>query len=248
MGTHYSHRHVVRPHFSWDAQNSKTYVTDSTANDILGKTTIPVTGVTVSAAPSGKTGKTYTFNNGVNSFYASDYIRPVVTTSDEWGLNTTRGISSFVTFKNTSLLDAAALSYYRQTPFSYGNDGQLGSWNFERHYLSSNFLFRYHFDQEPIYGTTINIGTVDLNVVTQLGFTQSASELVVYKNGVPYSTLDVSAKTLTTPPTLIAGIGAQRGEIYGFIGEIYNATFWQSPISPTEVLNHYNDTINRFEI
>ena len=246
MGIHYSTNNINRPYFSWDAQNPKTYVDGTTVRNLLGKSTLPVTNVTVTDPPSSKTGKTYTFNNPNNTSTASDYIKLTPKDADEFRMDKSRGCSAFVTFKNTALMLEGTASHYRQCPFSYGQDSSLGQWCFERFYLNSSFIFRYKFDQNGTYGSTLNFGTVDLDTVNQLGFTQSSTTLAIYLNGVQVNSIDITASTLTSPTQKNVGIGAENGVVYGFIGEIYNATFWQTALSEEEVSDHYNNTYTRY--
>lgn len=232
------------PLFMWDAQNGGTHIDGSSSRDLLNKVNMIMSGVTVSDPPAGKSGKVYTFNNGTNSFNASNYIRDA---RDSDYHNNVSGASAFVLFKNSAILDSAAPTYYRQTPFSYGSDGSLGGWNFERFYQSGGFSLRYKYDQQGTFGATASFGTVPLDTVTHLGFTNDGSTLRLYKDGVQATSVNVSAFTLTNPATRTLGVGAQNGSIYGFIGEIYNAAYWNRGLSETEVTQLYNNVYERYK-
>ena len=208
---------VPRPEFLWDADNPNTYVDASNVNDILSRRTMTMAGVTANT-----TDNTYTFSNPTTgTSTASDYIVLDPGADDDQYAFKYSGCSASVTFYNTAALDGTALTYFRQTPFGYGTDSRLGHWVWERFYTSSNFGFRWKDDGHGTYGGTIGLGEVPLNETYQLGFTATSTELKMFKNGVLYSTTDVSARSLATPATdsrLCIGAAASTSQIYGFIG------------------------------
>jgi hypothetical protein len=242
MGIVYNYGIDPSPYFLWDAQNIGFYNSETLANNLLQGGNMTVSGVSISDAPIGKT---YTFENSTNSIYASDkiFFTPLDTSMM---LSTTESLSAFVTFNNTSLLSPSAPTYYRQTPFSCGSDGNLGNWNFERFSLNGDYLLRYKFDQEGTYGNTMSFGSVGLGVVTQLGFVLGNGLLKIYKNGAYVGSLNVSSKTLSTLTPRTIGIGAAAGAIYGFIGNIHNTCFWRHALSDSQIEQFYIHTVRRY--
>lgn len=251
MTINYNYQIDPFPFFCFDAQNGSMYNSSSLTNNIIQGGTLDNTNTSgtplISNPPAGKTGKTYTFSNPTNGFSGTEFIRYSAGTNCHFNLVT--GTSAFVTFKNTSLLDAAAPTYFRQTPFAVGRDSFDGMWAFERFHTNSDFAFRYHFDQEGTYGGSFSIGSVPLNTVTQLGFVlETGGQILrVYKNGTQVATLNTSTKTLTTSALVDANLAVGAMDyIYGFIGEIYNATFWQTGLTVQQVEKFYENTIQRY--
>lgn len=246
MGIAYNYKLESFPLFSFDAQSNSMYQSNSTLNNRIAGDTMSVSGVTVADETLGKS---YTFTNSTNSFGASSRIdySPPAESHNNYFLNL-NGCAAFVTFYNTSLLSAAAPSYYRQTPFSFGTDSVLGGWNFERFKTSSNYELRVKFDQDGTYGFNVNFGTVELNQICQLGFTIRNSFLYLYNNGNLVSSTNLSSKTLTTANLLSnrnLSIGASNASIYGFIGKIYNATWWNTSLTDNQIKLFYNQTVSR---
>ena len=245
MGIYYNYRLSSLPLFLFDAQTESAYISNAEGRNIIGgrSTTIKSVNITGSGLS-----RNYTFTNPTNGFNASSSIKytPDPSEYSNYFLNLS-GCAAFVTFKNTSLLSSSAPSYFRQTPFSVDTDSGLGAWNFERFYTNSSYALRVKFDQDGTYGFTRNFGDVDLNVLTQLGFMIRNSRLLLYKNGEVVDDIDISSKTLAAPrENRSLGVGASNGDIYGFIGEIYNAAWWNTSLSDDEVRLFYNQTIGRY--
>ena len=249
MATHYNYKLGKFPYFSFDAQSVSTYKSDTVIRDRIGGGEMTAGGVTIASQTQGKS---YTFANSLTAFSSVDDIQYTVPESRYLNyfldLN---GCAAFVTFNNTSLLDENAQNARRQTPFSFGTDSNLGGWNFERFKISSNFLLRVKFDQDGTYGFTKSFGDVALNEIVQLGFQIRDNNLLMYNNGVLVTTTNVSSKTLTPAnftayPGRKLGIGASNGSIYGFIGKIFNATWWKTSLTDEEIKLFYNQTVSRY--
>jgi hypothetical protein len=227
-------------------QSNFTYQSNSVLNNRIAGDTMSATSVTINSATLGKT---YTFTNSTNSFGASSRINysPPAVSHNNYFLNLS-GCAAFVTFKNTSLLSSSAQTFFRQTPFSFGTDSALGGWNFERFYTNSNYNLRVKFDQDGSFGFAIDFGSVPLNEVCQLGFTIRDNFLRLYKNGILVTSSNISSKTLNSS-NLSSGLNVSVGAsstIYGFIGEIYNATWWNTNLTDNQIKLFYNQTISRY--
>jgi len=110
-------------------------------------------------------------------------------------------------------------------------------------------VLRVKFDQDGTYGFTPSFGDVSLNQICQLGFTIRDSFLYLYNNGNLVSSTDLSTKTLTTANLLSdrnLGVGASDASIYGFIGKIYNATWWNTSLTDNQIELFYNQTVSRY--
>jgi hypothetical protein len=249
MAIHYNYKLGKFPYFSFDAQSVSTYKSDTVIRDRIGGGEMDATGVTIASETQGKS---YTFANSTNSFSSADEIMYTVPESkySNYFLDL-NGCASFVTFNNTSLLSESAPGHFRQTPFSFGTDSGLGCWNFERFKTNSNYGLRVKFDQDGTYGFTKSFGDVALNEIVQLGFQIRDNNLLLYNNGTLVSTTSVSSKTLTPAnfsayPGRKLGIGASGGTIYGFIGKIFNATWWKTSLTDEEIKLFYNQTVSRY--
>jgi hypothetical protein len=200
------------------------------------------------------------FDNGNNSFFfdnptnqisisAQQYAQSAHDTNYSLNLN---GCSAFISFKNTSFLNENLESWKRQTVYSWGSDASLGSWHFERFVNSPTYVFRYKFDQEPTFGSTINISSVDLNEWCQLGFVLKFPNIFLYKNSILVNTLNISSKTLSGLHNLATlGVGAAtRTDVryYGFIGYIQQANFYSKSLTDQEIRQNFNATKSRYGI
>lgn len=254
MAVGYNYKLDPFPYFSFDAQSVSTYVSDTVLNDRIGGGQMTATGVTIADETLGKS---YTFANSLTQPSIDTSVEIQYTVPESRYLNyflNLNGCAAFVTFNNTSLLDVSTEgTSKRQTPFSFGTDTNLGGWNFERFTTNSFYRLRVKFDQDGTYGFTKNYNDVALNEVVQLGFQIRDSNLLLYQNGevVSASTTDLSSKTLTPAnftayPGRKLGIGASNGSIYGFIGKVFNATWWNTSLTDEQVKLFYNQTISRY--
>jgi len=249
MATLYSPRIVTDGLiFALDSGNVKSYSgTGTTLKDLTGNTNLTTEGT------YNFTSGNFTFPNSVNSFNASAWARSS-TNDQRYILDLNRGSSGFVCFKNTSLLADEAQSWHRQVVFGWGFDSALGGWHIARYKQSTNFIFSYKFDQEPTFGTTTSLGTVEIDKWTILGFTQNSSQLRLFNNGQHTGTVNISSKTLTGTISTAAAlaIGAMANvsstPIYGYIGEIGFATFYEKALTDDEVLQNFKAIKNRFGI
>lgn len=249
MSVGYNYKLDPFPYFSFDAQSVSTHKSNTVINDRIGGGEMTATGVTIA---NETLGKSYTFANSLTAFGSIDEIQYTVPENRylNYFLNL-NGCAAFVTFNNTSLLSESAQNSRRQTPFSFGTDTNLGGWNFERFKINSNYVLRVKFDQDGTYGFTESFGDVALNEVVQLGFQIRDNNLLLYKNGALVSTTSVSSKTLTPAnftayPGRKLGIGASNGNIYGFIGKVFNATWWNTSLTDEQIKLFYNQTISRY--
>lgn len=231
-----------------DAGNIKSYPKSGATWYDMNKThNLAITNATYSS-----TYNSLYFENSTNYFYAGQYA--LKTSQDSsFGLNLTNGRSAFVFFYNTTYLDVAAPSYFRQIPISFGADSSLGGWQIERFTTETDYYLRYKFDQEGLYGNNITYGTVPLNKWQFLGWTVNGANLLLYKNGVQVNSLSVTSKTLngTIEPAARFGIGCSGvtgTPIYGYIGYISHVTFYNRTLTADEVLQNYNALKGRFGI
>lgn len=219
----------------FDSQKTQNYV-GTTVTSGIGTKTLTATSVT-------RSGTDTIFTNSTNSFYASSYI---VDSSYDSNFVFESNKTASVFFYNTSLLDAAAPSYYRQTPFGFGQDGHKGSWNFERFYTSSDMFFRYNFDASGTYGDGIFFGTIPLNTWVNLTAVNNGDKVILYKNGVEVNSISITGLTITPTTTMKLSIGASQGSIYGFIGKVDSALFYNKALTSSEVLQNYNAMKGRY--
>lgn len=226
--------------FYFDSNRTSNYV-GTTVTSAVGTTQLTATSVT-------RTGTTTTFTNSGNqssSISASSYIRAAAYDAQYVMKANT---SASVTFYNTAYLDVGSLSYGRQTAFSGGSDSQSGMWAFERSTQNTNFTFRYKADNSPTYGDEFPIGTVPLNTWVNLCYTNDGSNIRIYNNGVLVTTQSVTTKTFLTPTTdCRLSIGSQQ-TIYGFIGNVGVAMFYNKVLTADEITQNFNALRGRYGI
>ena len=233
--------------FYVDAGNSRSYPgTGTTWTDLTKNSVNNLSLTNVSTASA----STIYFNNDIfnnTTSYAAQ------TTSLSAFINPlSGGCSAFVWFNNTALLSSSVPGYYRQTAFGYGYDATLGGWQIERFYTNSNFVLRYHFDQDGTYGNTANYNNTNINQWTQLGFTNNGSVITLYQDGIAVNQFSIATKTLTlsgldnAAALSIGAYSRTSGHLYGFIGYVGAATFYNRALSQTEVYQNFNALRGRF--
>lgn len=245
MGIYYNTSFSTLPYFYWDSQSEGNRSPANDPIDLITGKSATITNVSTSGSGSATT---YTFSNGTNAFGSTSDIKftPEASKYNDYFLQI-NGCAAFVAFKCTSHLSTDAPGYFRQTPFSMDTDSGLGAWNFEKFTTQTLWRLRVKFDQDGTYGFTRNIGNVDLNVPVQIGFQIRNSRLLSYVNGQVTDDFDISSKTLAAPrANRSLGIGASNGDIYGFIGDIYNAAWWNTSLSDDEVRIFYEHTAARY--
>lgn len=240
MATNYSPKIVSdQLYFYFDSQRTQNYV-GSTVTSAIGTKQLNATSVT-------RSGIDTTFTNSTNSFFASSYLRDSTYDSTfVFGSNKTASVS----FYNTSLLDVAAPGWYRQTPFSCGTDGLIGGFNFERFGTSSTMEFRHHFDAGSIYGDTLSFGDITLNQWVNLAVVNNGDSIILYKNGVQVQNESVVGKTTNSPSNLarlcVGASGNDGSPLYGFIGKVDSAMFYNKALTQTEIMQNYNALKGRY--
>ena len=239
MATNYSPKIVSdQLYFYFDSQRTQNYV-GSTVTSAIGTKQLTATNVT-------RSGIDTTFTNTDNFYAASYLIDSVYDSNFVFESNKTASVS----FYNTRLLDVTALGYWRQAPFSFGTDGLIGGFNFERFYRDSSMFFRHHFDAGSTYGDQMSFGDVPLNQWVNLAAVNNGDSIILYKNGVQVQNESVVGKTLNSPSNiarLCVGASGNNGlPLYGFIGKIDSAMFYNKALTQTEIMQNYNALKGRY--
>ena len=239
MATNYSPKIVSdQLYFYFDSQRTQNYV-GSTVTSAIGTKQLTATSVT-------RSGIDTTFTNA-SDFYATSYlINSAYDSNFVFGSNKTASVS----FYNTSLLDPAALGYWRQTPFSFGTDSLVGQFNFERFYRENVMYFRHKFDAGSTYGDQMSFGEVPLNQWVNLVAVNNGDSIILYKNGVQVQNESVVGKTLNSPSNdsrlCIGAAGNSVAKLYGFIGKVDSAMFYNKALTQTEIMQNYNALKGRY--
>jgi len=231
--------------FYFDGKNPKSYTSPNTyLDDLINKRRL--TAFRNSGAIT-YSDNALVFGNGANDFYA---YTAMTCSYNPMYLNKAN-TSAFVTFYNTANADSSTPGYFRQTPFSFGTDSRLGGWQFEKFAQDTNIVFRDHHDQSGIYGDQHTIGSISLNTWYQAGYVNNGKDTILYLNGVEAARYDVSYSTLTTPSDnsfLTIGAAGATDIIYGFVGKVATAMFYQKALSAGEVKQNYEFIRRRYNI
>jgi len=239
MATNYSPKIVSdQLYFYFDSQRTQNYV-GSTVTSAIGTKQLTATNVT-------RSGIDTTFTN-TDNFYAASYLIDSAYDSNLiFGPNKTASVS----FYNTRLLDVTALGYWRQTPFSCGTDGLIGQFNFERFYRDSFMYFRFKSDTGPTYGDQISFGEVPLNQWVNLTAVNNGDSILLYKNGIQVQNASVTGQTINSPSNIarlcVGASGNNTTPLYGFIGKVDSAMFYNKALTQTEIMQNYNALKGRY--
>jgi hypothetical protein len=229
--------------FYFDGKNPKSYTSPNTyLDDLINKRRLSVFRGSVTYSDNA-----LVFANGANDFYAAT----AMTCSYNPMYLNKPNTSAFVTFYNTADAASSTPTYFRQTPFSFGTDAATGGWQFERFAGGTEFYFRHHHDQSGIYGDGYLIGSTSLNTWYQAGYVNNGKDTILYLNGVEVNRYDSAGYTLTTPTTtafLTIGAAGNGDIIYGFVGKIAQAMFYQKALSAGEVKQNYDFIRRRYNI
>jgi hypothetical protein len=231
--------------FYFDGKNPKSYTSPNTyLDDLINKRRL--------SAFRNSSGITYSddalvFGNSANDFYS---YTGMTCAYNPMYLNKPN-TSAFVTFYNTANSVSGTPAWYRQTPFAFGTDSTTGGWQFEKFAGGTEFYFRHHHDQSGIYGDQYLIGSVSLNTWYQLGYVNNGKDTILYLNGVEVNRYDSAGFTLTNPTTtalLTIGAAGNVDIIYGFVGKVAQAMFYQKALSTGEVKQNYEFMRRRYKL
>ena len=110
--------------------------------------------------------------------------------------------------------------------------------------------FRHHFDAGSAYGDQMTFGDIPLNQWVNLAAVNNGDSIILYKNGVQVQNESVVGKTLNSPSNLaklsVGSSGNNGLPLYGFIGKIDSAMFYNKALTQTEIMQNYNALKGRY--
>lgn len=226
--------------FLVDSKDPNCYTPgNSYVTDVIGKLQGNMTNVV-------HQNNTFVFNNSSNSNVATSYIS--FNTSDFYVRS--NGFTVNCLFKYSNGLQPQVPSWWRQTAFSSGVDALSGNFCIERYRADNQMTFRYKFEEGATYGNEFTFSP-SAGIDNVWHFVTASVELGyinLYYNGVLQTRVSIMSYTdPTNNQTSLLRLGAQN-DLYGFIGNISHASYYDRGLSFEEVKRNYEFIKSRHQI